>query len=231
MNKRKRKSAEQAPRPKDHSPEQVKEVALMLYAQRPFPLNSTLSEFELNWLVWRANDLLDKLNEVCGVVAEQRKAGKRSPEKKIADAQKAQKALPDVVPFKKAVEFITDQSRWDRAWKRFKVLPHLSTEQLLRQEPATPAVMKYWREQIAYWRKHKMKRDEVLCRRSLYDENAYRCYRIARRYRIAARRAKKRKPWEEKRMENAALESAARELKRQEKVKALRKAARTGEIE
>jgi hypothetical protein len=81
----------------------------------------------LNGLVWEANDLLDKLNEVCGVIARQRKAGKISPAKKAAeaaDARKAQKALPDVVPYDASVKFITGEKyrKVKRAKEKFETV-------------------------------------------------------------------------------------------------------------
>ena len=57
----KRDSAEQLLPSKDHSPEQVKEVALMLYARRPFPLDSK-SKVNLDLLVGRTFDFLDSLD-------------------------------------------------------------------------------------------------------------------------------------------------------------------------
>jgi hypothetical protein len=182
MNKRKR--AEQAPPPKDHSLSQVKQVALMLYAQRPFPLNSILSEFELNRLVWRANDLLDKLNEVCGVVARQRKAGKRSPEKNAETHQKAQNALPDVVPFNEAVMNITGEKHRHvkRAKTKFETVLYGNARELGYAKQEIDA-------KLAHWREHGMSRDEAIWRRSLWNEKEYRRYRIA-----TAGSARKRKP-------------------------------------
>jgi hypothetical protein len=114
--------------------------------------------------------------------------------------KRAEKPLPDVVPFNKAVKVITRQPRrLERALERFKVLPHLSTEELLRQKPATRAVMKQWREQIIRWRKYGMKRDEVIWRRSLYNEKDYRRYREA----TAGSAKERRKPWSKQRLEKS----------------------------
>jgi len=62
--------------------------------------------------------------------------------------------------------------------------------------------------------------------RALYDENAYRRYRIA----TAGRAKKRRAPWSDKKRIKVQLESSARELERQRKVDAARRLTR-GEIE
>jgi hypothetical protein len=176
MNKRKRKSAEKAPPFKDHSPKQVKEVALMLYAQRPFPLYSTLSEFELNRLVWQANDLLDKLDVACEEVARQRKAGKRSPEKKSAEAKNAKKELPHDasgnVRFNEAVKFITGEKHRHvkRAKTKFLTVLYGNTRDFGYAKQEIDA-------QVAHWDKNGMPRDEVISRRALWSENEYHHYK------------------------------------------------------
>jgi hypothetical protein len=176
MNKRKRKSAEKAPPFKDHSPKQVKEVALMLYAQRPFPLYSTLSEFELNRLVWQANDLLDKLDVACEEVARQRKAGKRSPEKKSAEAKNAKKELPHDasgnVRFNEAVKFITGEKHRHvkRAKTKFLTVLYRNSRELGYAEQETDAL-------LARWEKNGMPRDEVIRRRALWNEKEYHHYK------------------------------------------------------
>jgi len=176
MSKGKRKSAEQAPPPKNHSLSQVKQVALMLYAQRPFPLNSILSEFELNRLVWRANDLLDTLNEVCEEVARQRKAGKRSPEKKSADAKNAEKELPlnasGNVPYNAAVMFFTGEKHRHvkRAKTKFETVLYGNTRELGYAKQEIDA-------QVAHWDKNGMPRDEVISRRARWNENEYHHYK------------------------------------------------------
>ena len=249
MSKNKRKSAEKAPRPKDHSLSEVKEIALMLYAQRPFQLNSITSESDWNLLVRQAFDFLDNLDKAYArreKVAIQRKAAKEN-----ADALKA---LPDVVPFDKAVKVITGQEKLQRALKRFEALPLMQAQAdawFFRRAIRKPQT-KQWRKQIAYWRKHGMKRDKVIWRRSLYDEKAYQRYRIAER-------AKKRQQWSKDRRvrrgvgqskeiklmtpkekapmrelieEGHELElERAGQAKKQKKVNALLNTARTGEIE
>jgi hypothetical protein len=230
MSKRKRKSAQQAPRQKDHSPEQVKEIALMLYAQRPFPLNTIKSKSDLESLVWQANDFLDVADELnegfCDVVARRRKAAIKAA-KETADTIKA---LPEIVPFDKAVKVITRQQRLERALERFEALRFIDHETAVWVARLTPNFggaipkpqTKLWREKIAHWRKNGMKRDEVIWRRVLYDENVYRRWRIA-----TAERAKKRRaPWSDKKRIKVALESSAR----QRKVDALLDLAR-GKIE
>jgi hypothetical protein len=245
--KGKHQSAEQAPPPKDHSLSEVKKVTLMLYAQGPFPVNSTLSKFELNRLVWRANDLLDKLNEVCEEVARQRKAGKRSPEKNAQTYQKARNALPDVVPYNAAVMFITGEKHRhvDRAKTKFETV-------LYGNARAFGYAAEEVRAQRAHWGKNGMPRDEVIWRRTLYNEKEYQHYRIAER-------AKKRQQWSKDRRVRRGVgqskeiklltpkeKASMRELieeghelelertgqaKKQKKVKALLKTAQTGEIE
>jgi hypothetical protein len=208
MSTRQRKSAVQPSPLKDHSPEQVKEVALMLYAQRPFPLSSSESGFisrmksksNFYWLVMQSFDFLDELDEFCEVVARDRKEAKEP-------AADAKKALPDVVPFDKAVKVITGQKHLDRAVERFETMVQDGTK-------------------LAHWRKNGMTRDEVLLLRERWDEEEYRQKRIA-----TLREAKKgRKPWSDKKRIKVQLESSARELERQRKVDAARRLAR-GEIE
>jgi hypothetical protein len=215
MSKRKRKSVEQPPPPKDHSPAQVKEVALMLYAQQPFEIRGAKSALQWHSLVWRANVFLDTLNEVCEAVARQRQAVKE-----IADLD-----LPDVSPFDKAMKVITRQQKLQRALERFETLP-LTYPRYFGGAFGNWPTKRQWRKQIARWRENGMKREEVIELRALWDENDYRRYRIA----TAGRAKKRRAPWSDKKRIKAQLESSARELERQRKVDAARRLAR-GEIE
>ena len=80
---------------------------------------------------------------------------------------------------------------------------------------------------LAHWRKNGMSRDEVRWRRELWNEKEYQHYRIA----TAGKAKKRRAAWSEKRLNKAQSETQAREEEKQRKLDALRKAARTGEIE
>lgn len=254
--KGKDQSAEQTPPSKEHSPEQVKEVALMLYARRASPLseNTEVNEWQWNSLVWQANELLDKLNEACEEVARQRKAGKRSPGERFADAKKARNALADVplnasgnVPYNAAVMFITREKyrKVDLAKKKFETVVRGNARELGYAEQKTDAL-------LARLDKNGMPLNEVKWRRAGWHEKEYQHYRNAER-------AKKRKPWSKDRRvkrgvgqskeikpmtpkEKASMREVIEEghkleleragqAKKQKKVKALLKAARTGEIE
>jgi hypothetical protein len=235
------RSAEQAR--VDHSPEQVKEVALMLYAQRPFPLNNSVKTEDFDLLVRQAFDFLDNLDNAYALALkwrENRDAVRRKALRVRALGLKLATSLKpgECVPFNKAVMLITGEKHRhvDRAEERFEAFPFIRHPRnfsgalgFLLKRPLL------WREQIALWRKNGMTRDEVIKLHSLYSEELYHFWRDRwRRWRVptTGKQAKKRRaPWSKKRLEKTQSESAAREVKRQEKVKALRKAARTGEIE
>jgi hypothetical protein len=172
MSKRKDQSAEQ-PAPSNHSPEQVKEVALMLYARQQFPLDSPESKRKLELLVWRALDVLDTLNEVCEKVASERQAAKETGG---LDPQSD-------VPFKTAVKFITRENRLERALdKIFPIACFYSFDE------ASASRM------IADRRKNGINRANMMDMRRLYDE-------MGKRLRIATAGSakKRRKKWPRKR--------------------------------
>lgn len=213
------------PAPSNHSPEQVKEVALMLYARRP--PNSPMSEWDWDRLVQQAAAMLDELDKAYVRVSE-------SPRKVGAKHRRTEKELPrnanGNVPLDEAVKEITGQNKshlsaqqkLKRAWERFEAMPHIEyfAKQVAGVYQKEPKI-KEWREQIAYWRENGMPPAEVIHRREQWIEKDYRIATAKKPETPKKRRA----PWSEKRRKK--MESA---FAKQKKLKALRKAARTGEI-
>jgi hypothetical protein len=166
--------------------EQVMETARMLYGLSPFPPNDK-SEQKWNPLVQQAFDFLDNLHEACETIAKRRReqdAAYRRAERRSADAE----ALPDVVPFEKAMRFITREKRTKRAESKFEKFV-LAMPRYFGggTKPARPQTI---RAQIARWRKNGVTRGEVMQLQSLHD--------IARQQRIKLSE-KKRKPWSDER--------------------------------
>src|SRR2546426_202156 len=105
--------------------EQVMEVARMLYALRPFKFSrferfmDNKSELQWNELAQEAFYFLDKLHKACEGVSRERSlwdVACRGYEKDAAQAAK----LPDLVPFEKAIRFITAQNTTERARSNFE---------------------------------------------------------------------------------------------------------------
>jgi hypothetical protein len=186
MSTRKRKSAKQAPRPKGYSLSQVKEVVLMLYPQHPFQFDSITSAFDWDLLIGQAFDFLDKLDE-----AYWRRENKDAVIREARESVSALK-LPlnatGCVLFNPAVKAITRQQKLQRALERFEALPLMDHFYGTTLKPLT----KLWDEEIARWRENGMPLNEVIWRRSRYDEKAYHRWRIATAG--TRERAKKRKP-------------------------------------
>jgi hypothetical protein len=228
MSTNKRKSAEQ-PAPSNHSPEQVKEVALMLYARRPSALGSITSEGEWDLLIKQAAAVLDELDKACVRVGQ-------SPRKVGAKHRKTEKELPlnanGNVPLDEAVKEITGQEKLhikpqqklQRAWERFEAIPHIDYSAKRSADVYPEPQIKLWREKITHWHKNGMPPGEVIRRRELWNEKAYRHYRFVKAERAETPK-KRRKPWSDQRRKKMEKSFA-----KQAKLKALRKAARRGEI-
>jgi hypothetical protein len=125
MSKRKRNVDNVAPaQPKlrefpEWTVEQAMEVARMLYALEPFKINSEGAYFHWNRLAEEAFDFLDKSYKFCDELVRERSlwnAENRRREKEAAEAPK----LPDPVPFKKAMRFITGEKRTKLAEPKFQ---------------------------------------------------------------------------------------------------------------
>jgi hypothetical protein len=165
--------------PLNHSPEQVKEVALMLYARRPpSALGSIKSEWEWDSLIWQALDVLDNLDKACARVDESRRktgARGRRAEKELSFGADGRASYDEAVMFitRQAKLHVARAKKLELATKRFEALPLFSPLNfgVDLQKP------KVWRRQIARWQKIGMTRDEVDLLRSLYDEMAYRRWR------------------------------------------------------
>jgi hypothetical protein len=106
--------------------DQVKELARELYKYTPFDVKDTE-----RWkaLVRRAFDVFDNLDRACvEIQGERRETWERDAEAK-ARAEDTHKKLPAVVPFEKAVRFITGEKRTDRALPKFVKLLHYEGRQ------------------------------------------------------------------------------------------------------
>ena len=103
---------------RDYPPEQVEEVAQMLYALAPFDVD-TSEKTHWNLLVQQAFEFLDKLYEAREEIAERRrKQGERyaSVNARLAEADN----LPDMVPLEKAARWITRETHTARALPKLK---------------------------------------------------------------------------------------------------------------
>jgi hypothetical protein len=120
---------------REYTPEQVQEVARMLYALRPFDA-STREKYRWNSLVRQAFDFLDNLHEACKIVAEQRRALHEHYAALNVQLAETDKLL-EVVPFKKAARIVTGDRRTSRAKRKLitvlKRLPiHVPSKELSR---------------------------------------------------------------------------------------------------
>jgi hypothetical protein len=190
--------------------EQFVEVALMLYALQPFPLDNK-SEWKWHSLARQAFDFLDNLHKARALIEQQRSAADaayRRGEKRSAQMQR----LPDIVSFGTAILRVTGERWTKRAEQKFKSF-------VLSMPRYFGKTKRQLHAQIARWRKNGISRDEVIELQIQYDIKV----RSDREQREAKRgQAKKRRqPWEKKRVENAVSESAVREVKKQKKVDAL----------
>jgi len=194
----KRRKAKDQPPKKDHSPERVKEVALMLYERRPFPLEShkVPSDFEL--LFRQAFQLLDELDRAYAIALnwrERQLAERAEAQRRRAFSLKLSKLqwlTPNGdVPFDTAVKIITGQTHQARALARFEPLPlFLHPDKFRAAIGQAPTSQLRWQAQLSHWRKNGMTRDEVIGLYSYYAEGAYRRYRI----KTADKPKKRRKP-------------------------------------
>jgi hypothetical protein len=99
--------------------EQGMEVARMLYALEPFKINSEGAYFHWNRLAEEAFDFLDKSYKFCDELVRERSrwnAENRRREKEATEAA----TLPELVPFKKAMRFITSEKTTTRAIPKFQ---------------------------------------------------------------------------------------------------------------
>jgi hypothetical protein len=239
--KSKDQNAEQPPPPKDHSPEQVKQVALMLYARQPLPSESGIirigeSEWEYDSLVREAFDLLDNLDKAYARVGKLRRHVSDLPRNALGKVQ-----------YNAAVMFFTEEKHRhvDRAKKKFETVLLGKARGIDRVLGTAAKQEQQTREKIADWEKNGMTLGEVEQQYVVYSEKAYRRYRETgeaekRKPRTKAQRAtaigqtiKEWSPEEKTEFREIAeaqlAESAARKAEKK-KLKALRKVARTGEI-
>jgi hypothetical protein len=161
---------------------QVIEVALTLYAQRPFKLDD---EYHWPLLVRRAFDFLDNVHKAYPEIVRHRRAAEAAYRR--AEKRRAERAaLPEIVPFDIAIRHITRERWTKRAEPKFKTL-------IVSAPPRYfPAMNKrQLHAGIVRWQKSGIPRDLVIDLQSLHDA----LMRITREERQAKRaRAKKRKP-------------------------------------
>jgi len=93
--------------------DQIKELALKLYVRFPFDEE----EHPERWkdLVREAFIIFDNLDEACKEILKERSEDRRA----AARTQDAYQKLPVLVPFDKAVRYITGEKRTDRARSKF----------------------------------------------------------------------------------------------------------------
>jgi hypothetical protein len=173
MSTSKRKSAEQAAPSEDHSPEQVKEVALMLYARRPFEIRGAESREQWQSLIWQAFDFLDRLNAAYAFAIEFRRpaiAAHHGERKEIALASKLPLNESGRVPFNAVIKFITceKQRHVKRATANFEMV-------VLNNPWAFPSgtTKRQLRAFLKHWRENGMSHEEAIELRWLFEK----CYR------------------------------------------------------
>jgi hypothetical protein len=142
---------------RDYPPEQVQEVAQMLYARAPFDVH-TSEKTRWNLLLQQAFEFLDKLHEAREEIAERRrKQGERyaAVNVRLAEADK----LSDFVPLEKAARWITRETHTARALPKLK--------KVLRFQAQHAGYGKAWIEnkldkRLNDWRKTGIPRAEVV---------------------------------------------------------------------
>jgi hypothetical protein len=216
----------------DWPDEQVIETARMLYALRPFKIDSK-SELQWNSLAREAFDFLDNLHKACNEIARRRgvqNAAYRSAENRAAEAEENlleivydnESEIPEqlkpyckqtngkwtlqIVPLDKAIRLITHEKRTKRAETNFKKLVLSLPDYFggLVGKPPTLRTLNAWIKRL---RNTGIPRREVLELQSLFDGEWPRIKSSENRA-----KAKKRKPWPEERRKSAL--SATFDIKR-----------------
>lgn len=164
---------------------QVEEVARMLYPRAPFEV-SNRKKVEWNALTKKAFDFLDNLHEAYEEIAERRK--KQGECYAIVNALRAEAdKLPDIVPFDKAVRFITRNKATGRAKRNFETFVNFNARRkpvpLMRRND-DPVFRNKWAgllrklpskkkrqlaAQLEIWRKDGIPRDRATNLQSLFD--------------------------------------------------------------
>src|SRR5438876_856102 len=163
--------------------EQVMEVARMLYAVRPFKINSKSAYFHWNGLIEEAFDFLDQLHKFYEELAGERSlwdAENHRREKEAAEGPK----LPDPVPFEKVRRDITGQKRTKLARKNFDKFVHYNRsysgkrpEQILPILRRTLSLSRLGltfetlNRQLERWRKSGVPRDLVADLREMFKDS------------------------------------------------------------
>ena len=159
--------------------ERVMEVAQMLYSLRPFNISSK-SDIQWNSLASEAFDFLDYLHRACEEIRKRRSlqdAAYRRAETRTTAAEK----LPAIVPFDKALLFITSEQRTKRATPKF--------QKFVRARWSEPELRRLNSKQIRRWRKTGIPRHTVIELQAEFD-NSWRTI-VAQENR---NKAKKRRP-------------------------------------
>jgi hypothetical protein len=149
---------------KDYWPEQILEVAQMLYALKPFDVH-TSNKTHWNLLVQQAFEFLDKLNEAREEIAERRKKqGERYAilNGRLAEADK----LPAIVPLEKAARWITRETHTARALPKLKKILSVQAQ---RSGYDKAWIERTLDERLIYWRKKGLPRDEVVALRGDFE--------------------------------------------------------------
>lgn len=167
--------------------EKVEEVAQMFYAVAPFKRELWNEEYRWKSLARQAFDFLDNLHEACEEIAEQRKKQGEHYAAVSAELAEADK-LPEIVPFAKAVRFITSETRTERALSKFKKVlvfnarrkpvplmrPHddpVLTDKWACFLPNLPAKQKRKLDaQLEAWQKNGIPRDDARNLKSLFED-------------------------------------------------------------
>lgn len=149
---------------RDYAPEQILEVAQMLYALRPFDVH-TSNKTHWNLLVQQAFEFLDKLHEAREEVAERRK--KQSDRYAVVNARLAEAdKLPGIVPLEKAARWITRETHTARALPKLRKILRCQAQ---RHGYDNAWVERTLNERLVYWRKKGIPRDEVSALRGDFE--------------------------------------------------------------
>ena len=125
MSKRKRNVDNVAPaQPKlrefsEWTVEQAMKFARMLYALEPFKINSEGAYFHWNRLAEEAFDFLDKSYKFCDELVRERSLWNAENRRREKEAEETA-TLPELVPFKKAMRFITSEKTTTWAIPKFQ---------------------------------------------------------------------------------------------------------------
>jgi hypothetical protein len=177
----------------DWSLEQVKELARELYIRSPFGVKDTE---RWKYLVRQAFGFFDNLDWACKEILRERSEMREEYAKAEALEIDAYNKLPSVVPFDKAVRYITSEKLTARARLKFdkvlryapRIVPHSYPTRLLSELPAEKE-----REidaQCEIWRQNGISRDEVIRLRAIFEGDYPRV--IAEQN---AKKARKRPKW------------------------------------